>query len=107
MEETKKVTLLGSLIDFAKSFGGYSEGSERNILLASREKILKEYGDKRLLVEVMPEKEFDKILNAKNPTDIRTRIKTSGGSNGGKGKNVPTQQPQLTTESREEGEYVK
>ena len=90
MEETKKVTLLGSLIDFAKSFGGHSEGNERNTLFASREKILKQYGDKRLLVETMAEKEFERISKDKTPTSIRARIKTSGSANGGNGKDRPT-----------------
>ena len=88
MEEIR-VTLLGSIRDVIKSLRQQSEGNERNTLFASREKILKQYGDERLLAKTMAEKEFERISKDKATTSIRARIKTSGSANGGNGKDIP------------------
>ena len=104
MEETR-VTLLGSFIDVIKSLRQQSEGNERNTLFASREKILKQYGDKRLLVETMAEKEFERISKDKATTSIRTRIKTSSSANGGNGKDRPiVEKGEPTIEENEIGD---
>ena len=79
-----RVSIIGSFIDVINAFSSKSEGNEIRTIVDNRESILKKYGDKRLLVKTMSEKEFERVSNDKEPTGIRARIKSSGGANGGK-----------------------
>lgn len=73
---------MGRIATFLSAFRTKSEeeGNEIELIIADREAILKKYGDKRLLVETMAEKEFEKISKAKL-AGIRAEIKT--GNSGG------------------------
>ena len=79
-----RASIIGSFIDVINAFSSKSEGNEIRTIVANRESILKKYGDKRLLTKTMAEKEFERVSKDKEPAGIRARIKSSGGSNGGK-----------------------
>ena len=88
--EGTRVTLLGSLIDLINSFRKKTEETGNKILSATSEKILKEYGDERLLKKPEAVIAFEKAFNRKGETkEFVTKVKTSNSANGGAVKDVP------------------
>lgn len=94
---------MGRIATFLSAFRTKSEenGDEIKIIIASRKKILEEYGDKRLLVETMAEKEFEKISKEKL-AGIRAKVKTD--SSGGASTSKSTRGEALQHQEKDDGE---
>ena len=74
------------------------EENEIKVIVANREKILKEYGNKMLLVETMAEKEFEKI----NQTGLRAKVKASNNGGASTSKSAKSSERNIKKEAKEE-----
>lgn len=94
---------MGRIATFLSAFRTRSDedGNEIELIIADREAILKKYGDKRLLVETMAEKEFEKI-SKERLTGIRAKVKTD--SSGGSSTSKSTKGKALQHQEKDDGE---
>ena len=105
MERTR-VTLLGSIIDVAKSIASESSVNQIKTIIANRDSILKKCGIKELLKEPVAAIAYEKAAKSGNKLskEFVTKVKTSSSANGGNGKGIPTvEKEQPTIEGNEIG----